>query len=150
MIKVIAAVIGLWAIGARNMTNQPRGIRNNNPGNVRWDYKTQWQGMTGADDAGYMIFTSPEYGIRAMARVLRNYGGRGVNTIATIITTWAPAADNNPTGDYIKHVSQRLHKQPGEIITREDWPELIEAIILHENGQQPYSRAQILKGISMS
>ena len=48
----------------------PRGIRNNNGGNIRWDGVTDWQGMTGADAQGFVIFSDPVYGVRAMAKIL--------------------------------------------------------------------------------
>ena len=50
-----------------------RGIRNNNPGNIDRN-ATKWQGMADKqDDPRFIVFTSPQYGIRAMARVLLTY-----------------------------------------------------------------------------
>ena len=49
-----------------------RGIRNNNPGNIRVS-KDQWEGMTG-DDGAFVIFDSPESGVRALAKNLQSYG----------------------------------------------------------------------------
>lgn len=42
-----------------------RGIRNNNAGNIRAN-KIIWDGQTGIDDAGFAIFKSPEWGVRAL------------------------------------------------------------------------------------
>lgn len=53
---------------------QPRGIRNNNPGNIRWG--ENWQGLKkdGKErDSSFCVFESPEYGIRALAKILINY-----------------------------------------------------------------------------
>ena len=50
-----------------------RGIRNNNPGNIRHG-GSKWQGMseTQTDDE-YIQFDDPVYGIRALAKLLKNY-----------------------------------------------------------------------------
>ena len=146
---VLWAVLALLVVGggAAVVTYQPRGIRNNNPGNIRWDGKTQWQGMAGVDDAGFVIFDTPNNGIRAMARVLASYGRRGVVTVADIIRTWAPPNENN-TPAYVESVARRTGLAPGAPVPRERLAEFVAAIIHHENGQQPYTLAQIEQGIS--
>lgn len=123
----------------------PRGIRNNNPGNIRWDGQTQWRGMVAADPAGFVIFDTPENGIRAMARILNTYAGRGVITLQQIISTWAPTSENN-TAAYVDHLAGRLGQSPNEPVN--DRAGLIAGIILHENGQQPYSATTIAEGIA--
>ena len=52
----------------------PRGVRNNNPGNVRAG--DDWQGMTGQDDKGFAVFARPEDGLRAMSKVLDTYADK--------------------------------------------------------------------------
>ena len=55
--------------------SQPRGIRNNNPGNIEHN-GTNWQGMDNPPHDGRFIrFVTPQYGIRAMARVLTTTSG---------------------------------------------------------------------------
>ncbi|MFI3272941.1 MAG: structural protein, partial [Pseudomonadota bacterium] len=50
----------------------PRGIRNHNPGNIR--HGDDWQGLRDTQtDKNFCQFVSPEFGIRALARVLMNY-----------------------------------------------------------------------------
>ncbi|WP_096700647.1 structural protein [Magnetospirillum sp. 15-1] len=133
----------------------PRGIRLNNPGNIKEfpGDKTQWLGeRTTDDDPVFEEFVSPEAGIRALARILLNYRRHhGLNTVASIITRWAPGCEND-TGAYIAHVAARLGVTPSQIIdvTRpEIMADLVEAIIRHENGQQPYAREVILAGVDM-
>lgn len=126
---------------------QPRGIRNNNPGNIRWDGSTQWRGMVAADPAGFVIFDTPENGIRAMSRILDSYGRRGVITLESIISTWAPTAENN-TGAYIDHLAGILGIMPGDTV--QDRAGLIAGIIKHENGVQPYPLATIERGIALA
>lgn len=88
----------------------PRGIRNNNPLNIRKGNK--WKGeRPDQTDKAFEEFTSMEYGIRAGFIILRKYitGYNGLtqkfNTIEKIITRWAPAVENN-TAAYISQVSK--------------------------------------------
>lgn len=49
---------------------QPRGIRNNNPGNIRRS-SDPWQGLAKEQiDREFFKFKSSVYGIRALARLL--------------------------------------------------------------------------------
>lgn len=125
----------------------PRGIRNNNPGNIRWDGSTRWRGMVAADPAGFVIFDTPEHGIRAIARILNSYEGRGIITLDQIINTWAPPVENK-TGAYVTHLAGLLGIAPSDRVN--DRAGLIAGIIKHENGQQPYSMATIKKGVSLA
>lgn len=133
-------------------TKIPRGVRNNNPGNLERN-KTVWQGMAeDQSDERFVTFASPEYGIRAMARVLKNYGRRhGLRTVEQIISRWAPASENQ-TDSYIQHVSQELQVSPTELLNLDD-PDLlgrlIRAIIQHENGASPYDDETIARGIAL-
>lgn len=140
-VAVLVAVLGgLFVSGV------PRGIRNNNPGNIRWDGRTEWQGMIGQDSDGFVIFDTPENGIRAMARILNSYRRRGVVSLSEIVRTWAPDVEND-TESYIASASQRTGFAPQKVITADDYPALIEAIIHHENGAQPYSDEDIRRGV---
>jgi len=127
------------------MAIRPRGIRNNNPGNIRYD-GTRWRGLRG-DDGAYCVFDTPENGIRAMAKILKTYQRKGFVTIRQIINRWAPTSENN-TDAYINSVSSRLGIGPDVELSVKNWPGLITAIIFHENGQQPYSVDQVLAGIA--
>lgn len=130
-----------------------RGIRNNNAGNIRWG--CAWQGLKvgGKEiDKEFCVFIEPEYGIRAMAKILRNYSSiYKINTVGGIIHRWAPPSEND-TVSYIKHVSKALKVDADETINVKDdnvMLALIKAIIKHENGEQPYSDELILKGVRM-
>lgn len=87
----------------------PRGIRNNNPLNIRKG--NNWQGERHPQtDPAFEEFTSMQYGIRAGFKLIRNYmsGFNGltkkINTIEGIIKRWAPSNENN-TRAYIQAVS---------------------------------------------
>lgn len=131
-------------------TSGVRGIRNNNPGNIRLG--ANWQGMREEQtDGAFVQFVEPKYGIRAMARIIDNYKKRGVTTVEQIISTWAPPIENN-TQSYVRSVAQKTgwpsFYEPEK--SRGDYLPLIKAIIFHENGQQPYSDATINTGIGMA
>ncbi len=88
---------------------QPRGIRNNNPGNIRY-VGSPWQGLADPpeDEAGFCIFTDPEYGLRAIYKTLMTYWRvYKLNTILGIANRWAPPSENN-TGAYQQGLAQSL------------------------------------------
>ncbi|MDK6876948.1 lytic transglycosylase, partial [Escherichia coli] len=76
------------------------------------------------------------------------YAGRGINSVEKIISTWAPASDNNNTTAYIRAVSQRLGVDPRAALNMSDpqtMSALMSSIIQHENGRNIYSRELINK-----
>ncbi len=134
-------------------TQQPRGIRNNNPGNIRRT-NTQWRGIREIQsDNAFVQFNSPEYGHRAMARVLRSYERRGLVTVRDIISTYAPATENK-TEAYIDFVAKRLGVSPDAQLDLDVIMfDLIKAITVFENGQQYasfYDDATIRAGIALA
>lgn len=147
----IAAVVILGGGGVVVTGYTQRGYRNNNPGNLRWDGRTQWQGMTGHDADGFIIFSSMEYGFRAMARVIVNYQKRGLTTVRQIITTWAPPSEND-TAAYVNAVADQLGVGPDEHISVGYYmPDLLAAIAKHENGWLiPTASASIEQGIALA
>ena len=82
----------------------PRGIRNNNPGNLRRT-DDPWQGLAETQtDTEFFVFQSPIYGIRALARTLIKYQDKHrLCTIRQLIGRWAPNTEND-TVAYIKAV----------------------------------------------
>lgn len=146
---IIALVLLLLVGGGAVVYTMTRGLRNNNPGNIRRS-NDQWQGMAPEQtDPDFVQFISPEYGIRAMTVLLRNYRAAGRNTIRKIITHWAPANEND-TDAYIASVASYTGRDPDEQLTEADMPQLIAAIIRHENGVMPYNYAMIDSGIALA
>jgi len=132
-----------------NKSNYPRGIRNNNPGNIR--HGDRWRGIAAEQpDRSFITFDSPEYGIRAMGKLLVNYERLyGINTVAGLIDRWAPPIENN-TQAYINSVAHSLGVSPNEPINvKESLVGLVPAIIKHENGMQPYSEDIINNGLAL-
>lgn len=133
----------------RNAT-QPRGIRNNNPGNIR--HGDKWQGMREEQtDPAFVQFNEPEDGIRALCKVLLAYQSKhGLRTIAQIIARWAPPSEND-TAAYIAAVAGAVRigpDQPVVLTNRAVMLPLVRAIIAHENGMSPYSAEQMNVGLS--
>lgn len=125
--------------------NLPRGIRNNNPGNLTGS--DAWQGKTGADDKGFAQFDTPEAGLRAMAVNLKNQPDKhGLDTVEAIVSKYAPPNEND-TAAYVRAVASDLGVKPDEKIDLNK-PEmlagLMHSMINHENGAQPYSQDSIL------
>lgn len=118
----------------------PRGIRNNNPGNIR-KTPTKWVGEIDGSDDAFETFETPLVGIRALAKILLNYARRRqLNTVDEIIDRWAPPNEND-TDAYVAAVALALQVEPTTVIEIEDLKilrPLVVAIIKHENGVQPY------------
>lgn len=87
---------------------KPRGLRNNNPGNIRKS-KDRWKGLAKEQtDSAFFVFTDIKYGYRALIRILQNYRSKyGCMTVAEMITRWAPSSENN-TPAYIRKVCQDM------------------------------------------
>lgn len=120
----------------------PRGIRNNNPLNIRKG--SNWKGERPIQkDKAFEEFVSMEYGIRAGFYILRKYvtGYFGLtdkfNTIEKIITRWAPPSENN-TRAYIDAVSKRTGISPYQRIAfgnKKIMCDIVAAMIIQECGQ---------------
>ncbi|KMJ44160.1 structural protein [Xenorhabdus khoisanae] len=128
-----------------------RGIRNHNPGNIR--HGDKWQGLREIQtDKSFCQFVAPEYGIRAILKILRNYERKyGLNTIRQIISRWAPPNENN-TEAYIAYVCKVVGVPSSVVIDVENvniMSKLVKAIIQMENGQQPYSDAVITRAFEL-
>lgn len=110
-------------------TDLPVGIRNNNPGNIA--IGDNWMGMVG-NDGRFVIFTDMSWGIRAMAKSLKNMIGRGLDTIDTLIRQWS-ATDQDA---YVTNVSQRTGIPADTQLGTDDdtIASLMRAIIVQENG----------------
>ena len=85
-----------------------RGLRNNNPLNIRHS-ADQWQGIaTTQTDKSFVQFRSMAYGYRAAWKILDTYCLRFRRehlpyNVRNIITRWAPPSEND-TEAYICHV----------------------------------------------
>lgn len=123
----------------------PRGLRNNNPGNIKYGSFAQRMGATGQDADGFAIFPNASAGLRAMSGLLGNYASAGIHTVRDAINKWAPPSDNNNTGAYVSAVSQGLGIAPDANVDLTDpafRARMMAQISLHENGKNAYSSDQ--------
>jgi hypothetical protein len=125
------------------MTKTPRGIANNNPGNIDAT-PIEWQGEVPQHlntDSRFEQFETAKAGIRALAKNLQGYQRRGLRTVAEMISTWAPPHENN-TKAYIDYVCGAAGVTPNQVVDVTQFAiayPMTVAIIRMENGVQPYS-----------
>ena len=103
---------------------KPRGIRNNNPLNIRKG--CSWRGERPVQtDKAFEEFISMEWGIRAAFKLLRNHitGFKGtrpkMNTLRKLIGVWAPPSENATT-KYVDFVASHVGLLPSDIINPDD------------------------------
>lgn len=163
-----ATNVGGYVEGATTMTNKdfydaaselglsgdlPRGIRNNNPGNVEHSPSNKWLGLSdNPSDGRYCRFDNPRYGIRAFVLLLLKYQTEyRLKTISAMLNRYAPRQDNNATDAYIEHVAKAAGvtgKTPVSIRDFRTAKAIVTAIIEFENGMQPYPEALIVEGVA--
>lgn len=130
--------------------NVPRGIRNNNPGNIEMNKANDWTGKVAADkntDGRFEQFTDYKYGVRALIILINNYIKSGRNTITKIFAAYAPPNENN-TKNYISFVAKRINKGADEVLvsSKSVIKELAQAIAKMENGQEAINDTQFEDG----
>lgn len=141
------------------MPDTHRGLRNKNPGNIRRS-RERWQGLAvEQDDPSFFTFSSPVWGIRAIARILITYqdkrlaeDGTAIDTVRDVIARWAPAVENDVDA-YVRSVCKRtgfLERQTLDMQNYDHLCPLVKAIIWHENGQQPYADDIIDRGLALA
>ena len=138
----------------------PRGVRLSNPGNLRHG-KSEWRGMSEVqDDSDFVRFEAPEWGLRAIVRLLRNYYTKyGLRSIEAMIFRYAPPEDNNDTRAYVRTVASKLGIDPQDPVDIDDpviMTALVKAIVRVEQGRGPlpdqgwYEDDVILKAIELA
>lgn len=116
----------------------PRGLRNNNPGNIRKNSDV-FQGEKTSSDKEFKQFKSMAYGYRAIFKILSNYGRNyHLKTIRQMISRWAPENENN-TDAYIKAVSDYAGipaDDPINVNDREQMIRIVAGMSKVENGRE--------------
>lgn len=114
-----------------------RGLRNNNPGNIRlgnFRYKGE---RAKSSDSAFRQFESVEWGYRAMFVLLHTYATkRGCRTLRTMINRYAPPTENFTEG-YLRCVTNATHLSPDEPISTTDgavMTAIVAAMSAVENG----------------
>ncbi|MDH6310588.1 hypothetical protein M2451_003322 [Dysgonomonas sp. PFB1-18] len=116
-----------------------RGLRNNNPLNIRHN-GDKWQGAVVGTDKSFITFSTMAYGYRAAFVTLGTYLSKyGRNTIDKIIKAWAPPEDNNDTEAYIAQVVKLSGIPRHQVLTAKDGDAyicIVAAMSRVENGKQ--------------
>ena len=147
-----AAYTGIYGEIGMNEPKIPRGIRNNNPGNIELS-RDVWVGQAEHQTDGRFIqFNEPVYGIRALMKVLLNYQKlHKLKTIRRMIHRWAPPHENKSV-DYSLFVAQRMGIGVAVPFSfdRKKLIHMAEAITRFENGENkdglPYWYSPIIFG----
>ena len=125
----------------------PRGLRNNNPLNIRRS-TDKWLGLSPTQrDSAFFQFVDLVYGYRAAGKLLQNYQRlHKLYNLNGLIARWAPAKENN-TKAYVARVARELSTQAGRMIDGETHLDLLNdkvllrklIIAMHivENGLRP-------------
>jgi hypothetical protein len=128
-----------------NVKGLPRGLRNNNPGNLRVS-NIKWQGkipVVQNTDKAFEQFTSMHFGLRAMATdIINDISRKNLNTLRKLVNVYAPPTENDTT-NYINTVSRALKIGPDQPIqlTNTLLTELMLAKVFVENGRAATLRA---------
>ncbi len=122
-----------------NSKKLPRGLRNNNPLNIRHGM-SHWVGMSATQtDSSFVQFKHVRYGYRAAFVLLNVYITRhSHNTLRKIIYRWAPPADGNDTASYLRQVLRHTELDADEPLHAQDASQMIPivcAMSYVENGR---------------
>ncbi len=134
----------------------PRGIRNNNPGNIRINPANNWQGVIPRHlntDGAFEQFSEMAWGVRAIAVLLRGYIRRNPSMdLRAMIHKYAPMNEND-SETYLKTVAKDVG-QPIDRPVKEYFDDmlaqrqLLRSIIKYENGRL-IAEKDIAKGIDL-
>lgn len=113
-----------------------RGLRNNNPGNIRHN-SLKYDGETVSEDKAFKKFVSMPYGYRAIFVILYTYSKKyGLNRLGQLIDRWAPPVEND-TKAYIRHVEQISGLKESDVVNFDNpghMKGIVNGISRHENG----------------
>ena len=130
----------------------PRGIRNNNPLNIRRS-KDQWKGLAEQQkDRSFWQFKSLEWGWRAAFYLLTRtyYHKYRLYTIRGIISRWAPSCEND-TSAYVQNVARLTGIDPDKPLgipseSPSVWMMVGMAMAIQENGTSSIDYFAMLRG----
>jgi len=135
---------------------EPRGIRNNNPLNIRRS-GDKWQGLKAQqEDREFFQFSEMKWGWRAAFVILcRTYYNKyKLRTIRALITRWAPPKEND-TEAYIRRVTDRIGIGPDTVLGSPQehpaqWMMIAMAMAIVECGTAQLDYLSMLKGWEMA
>ena len=114
-----------------------RGLRNNNPGNIRCS-RVRYKGeVRPSRDPDFKEFSTMAYGYRAVFVLLDTYRSRyGLTTIRQMLNRYAPPTENFTEG-YVRFVADYSGVMPDEVVdtrSEKDMIPIVAAMSKIENG----------------
>jgi hypothetical protein len=105
-----------------------RGLRNNNPLNIRSTSGLPYLGeVRPSQDGSFRQFEAMGWGYRAAFHQLNRYIAAGTNTINKIVYKWAPPEDNNDSAAYVATVASRSGINKNTVLSQSD-PRLMQIV----------------------
>jgi hypothetical protein len=134
-----------------DMSKVNRGIRNNNPLNIKKG--NNWKGETAvSSDPIFETYTDPKYGFRAGAILLKNYQRLyGLSTVRELINRFAPSSENN-TNNYVAFVAGQMGVSENQSLDLNDsstLAKMMHAMSVMEVGRY-YSLSDALSGVKLA
>lgn len=131
------------------LSNDQDGVKGNNPGNLRsWGNNPTFERK---GSGTFAAFNTAIDGLSAMAGQLRRYASRHLDTIQSIVSTYAPSGDHNNTEAYIRNVAKRMgmsSDQHLDLNNPSTLQALMHAMIQQEQGKDPYSTSTLQAAIA--
>jgi len=124
----------LFLSGKKKLLSSVKNLpeRSNNPFGLVQMFPSNWIGLKGKNQNGFLEFDSPLNGVRAGFINLHNrYFAMGLNTLATIYPVYSGLSD---ASEQIKTLSQLTGFTPNQILSKVDYSKLGRAIERIENG----------------
>lgn len=158
----VLAIIGLsWIVtgnkkdSADSLTGQPgnlpRGLRNNNIGNIKMNSANNWLGKIPAEnntDGTFEQFSAKKYGTRALLKLLKKYFlDYDLKTINQILSKWAPGSQQ-PGSYYVDFVSNGMQIYKDDLLQLQDLKKLAVLIAYFENGQPATNLQEVNQVVS--
>ncbi|WP_367191066.1 structural protein P5 [Aliivibrio fischeri] len=123
--------------GMENKKALSRGLRNNNPLNIRNSFSNKWLGevkISQKKDSDFEEFINIRYGFRAAYKVLMTYRTEyNIKTIDGIIRKFSPTNENN-TEEIIIKLSNMTGIEKHKVISGYDYINLIHKMTIIESG----------------
>ena len=114
-----------------------RGLRNNNPGNIRRSRVCYKGEVRPSRDPDFKEFSTMAYGYRAVFVLLDTYRSRyGLTTIRQMLNRYAPPTENFTEG-YVRFVADYSGVMPDEVVdtrSEKDMIPIVAAMSKIENG----------------
>jgi len=126
-----------------------RGLRNNNPLNIRRVAGTKWKGQAAEQkDKEFVQFESLAWGLRAAFCILDTYRRKYQDVcVEDIIARWAPPSEN-ATSEYIRTVCRLTGFGGKERLREQQWLLLVQVMALVES-KMCLSDAELIRGYDL-